>query len=208
MTYQYFRIGPRSIRVLELQPTADEASDLQGILHEASLGASDPFINSLFQQDKAYQLAFDAISYCWEGQTPDQHYRILLGGQVLLITKNADVILRKLRLSNEARTVWIDGICIDQKSIPEKNEQVPLMAEIYSRARSVQVWLGPSDESVKRIFHKFRSEEILMRMQNRASLVDTKPDQAHQLVQQQIQDYVRFTDPSPDGINLLSSFYR
>src|SRR5436190_101681 len=74
---------------------------------------------------EVYKLAIDAVSYCWEGQTPDEYHRIKLGDGVLFITRNTDTILRKL---NEIRAVWIDSFCINQHSIPERNEQVHLMA--------------------------------------------------------------------------------
>ena len=41
----------------------------------------------------------------------------------------------------------IDGVCIDQSSLQERNHQVCLMGEIYRRAYRVNVWLGPSTEA-------------------------------------------------------------
>ena len=38
--------------------------------------------------------------------------------------------------------LWIDQLCIDQKSIIEKNQQVQMMGQIYKQARQVVVWLG------------------------------------------------------------------
>ncbi|KAF2001710.1 HET-domain-containing protein [Amniculicola lignicola CBS 123094] len=38
--------------------------------------------------------------------------------------------------------LWIDSICIDQTSIPERNQQVKHMGEIYTKAQRVVVWLG------------------------------------------------------------------
>lgn len=42
--------------------------------------------------------------------------------------------------------LWIDGICIDQTNIQERNAQVALMARIYNVAVSTRVWLGPEKE--------------------------------------------------------------
>ncbi|KAI1090781.1 heterokaryon incompatibility protein-domain-containing protein [Rostrohypoxylon terebratum] len=44
------------------------------------------------------------------------------------------------------RVIWIDAICINQTSIPERNQEVRRMSEIYSRAKNVIVWLGRIDE--------------------------------------------------------------
>jgi hypothetical protein len=38
--------------------------------------------------------------------------------------------------------LWIDAICIDQKSPRERTHQVNLMGQIYSEANLVRVWLG------------------------------------------------------------------
>jgi len=43
-------------------------------------------------------------------------------------------------------TIWVDAICINQGSGTSKekdDEQIPLMGEIYSRATTVHIWLGP-----------------------------------------------------------------
>ena len=39
-------------------------------------------------------------------------------------------------------TIWIDAICIDQKDDRDKERQIPLMGDIYSRATTVYIWLG------------------------------------------------------------------
>ncbi|KAB8202355.1 heterokaryon incompatibility protein-domain-containing protein [Aspergillus parasiticus] len=54
---------------------------------------------------------------------------------------------RGLRLSVQS-PMWIDSISINQTDIPERNSQVALMSEIYSKAMSVVVWLGVEDESI------------------------------------------------------------
>jgi len=48
---------------------------------------------------------------------------------------------------------WIDAACIDQLNIPERNEQVRMMQDIYHSAKKVQIFLGEpdlgSDEAMK-----------------------------------------------------------
>ena len=50
--------------------------------------------------------------------------------------------LLALRLRKEPRYLWVDAICIDQKNIQERNQQVPRMDSIYGGATGVCVWLG------------------------------------------------------------------
>jgi hypothetical protein len=47
---------------------------------------------------------------------------------------------------NKQGYIWIDAVCIDQKSPAERNVQIAMMDEIYSGARRVVAWLGRCDE--------------------------------------------------------------
>jgi len=47
--------------------------------------------------------------------------------------------------------LWVDAICINQDDIPERNDQVLLMGDIYRNATSVISWLG-SDPRIVRAF--------------------------------------------------------
>ena len=38
---------------------------------------------------------------------------------------------------------WVDSLCINQEDVPERNQQVALMADIYGKAGTVAIWLGP-----------------------------------------------------------------
>jgi Heterokaryon incompatibility protein (HET) len=38
--------------------------------------------------------------------------------------------------------VWIDALCINQSSLAERSQQIPIMSQIYTRAAYVWVWLG------------------------------------------------------------------
>ena len=71
-----------------------------------------------------------------------------------------------LRGRQELRRLWIDAICINQASLKEKNQQVPMMADIYGGAARVLVWLelGAQDESrVRRAAQLFRRTGSLYR---------------------------------------------
>ncbi|KAE8164121.1 heterokaryon incompatibility protein-domain-containing protein [Aspergillus tamarii] len=54
---------------------------------------------------------------------------------------------RGLRLSAQ-KPMWIDSISINQKDTAERNKQVAMMSDIYSKAMSVVVWLGVEDERI------------------------------------------------------------
>lgn len=53
---------------------------------------------------------------------------------------------------------WIDALCIDQENLSERGHQVGLMADIYSNARLVMVWLGPGlDETFELLGSSYAS---------------------------------------------------
>jgi len=83
--------------------------------------------------------SYEALSYTWDGQSPDQPIRC--HGRTLKITRNCEIALFRLRNSSKRR-LWVDSICIDQTSASEKSVQVPLMGDIYGKSRKVLLWLG------------------------------------------------------------------
>lgn len=64
------------------------------------------------------------------------------GFGIIRITKNCEAAIRRLRLSDEKRWMWIDAICIDQSSETERSSQVRMMSKIYMAARRVVVYTG------------------------------------------------------------------
>lgn len=109
---------------------------------------------------------YEALSYCWgpEGNevdisvrsnehhpsrerkygqrrvSPSRAVRTVAG--TVRVRQNLWLALRYLRLDHQSRTLWCDSICIDQNNVEERNAQVGRMADIYSLAPAVLVWLG------------------------------------------------------------------
>jgi hypothetical protein len=57
------------------------------------------------------------------------------------------------------RTLWVDAICINQKSLEERNKQVVLMGDIYKCAQRVLIWLGEASEASEQVLHQLRRVE-------------------------------------------------
>lgn len=129
-SYQYAPLsGPRSIRILVLQPARKANRPIQCSFKEISLGNdSDP------------ELRYEALSYTWGA--PRGTRPVLCEGQAILVTPNCEQALLHLRQKFKARNLWIDAICIDQQSVPEKSQQVPIMGDIYCYASRSILWLG------------------------------------------------------------------
>ncbi|EWZ92660.1 hypothetical protein FOWG_05736 [Fusarium oxysporum f. sp. lycopersici MN25] len=115
------------IRLLHLNPSQAVCNPLTGDLEEYPLGNEEVGM-------------FEALSYTWGDPLVSQD--IILGGKRFSIRQNLYDALRRLRLSNAPRILWVDSICINQLDNTEKSAQIPLMGQIYSTARSVIIWLG------------------------------------------------------------------
>ena len=83
---------------------------------------------------------WEAMSYCWGNQQSSKEIHI--DGLTFSVSNTVFKALQYLRQPDSSRILWIDSICINQEDIPEREQQVQLMALIYSKAIRVIVWLG------------------------------------------------------------------
>jgi len=91
---------------------------------------------------------YTALSYCWGD--PSDPIPIYIDAGRLDISQNLWHCLYHLRDENQPLTLWVDALCIDQQNFEERNNQVLLMASIYSMAETVIAWLGPETQSSQR----------------------------------------------------------
>lgn len=70
---------------------------------------------------------YEAVSYVW-GNLQDQA-TIEVDGREVQVTKNLETVLKRVRLSDRPRTLWVDQISINQTDDAEKSGQVPLMGK-------------------------------------------------------------------------------
>ena len=90
--------------------------------------------------ESSLKTPYEALSYCWGNLTPNQN--IIVNGEYEKVTQNLYHALKALRHQHTTRTLWVDAMCINQRDIDEKNEQVRQMSAIYSNAQQVCCWLG------------------------------------------------------------------
>ncbi|KAL7913765.1 heterokaryon incompatibility domain-containing protein [Trichoderma velutinum] len=105
-------------------------------------------------------VSYEAVSYTWGDADQKNEIKVLSPSAnkacaTMFVTTNCHNALMALRKPHEPRVLWIDSICINQHSMPERNHQVSLMAQIYQGARRVVVYLGQSaddsDEAMQSI---------------------------------------------------------
>jgi len=148
MSERIFRKLPpktRIIRVLQLFPAADPASELECKLHDVLL-------------DSGY--SYKALSYAWKDNddTIQPTAQVLLHGNRMRvdregnihlvsvdIPRNLSLALRRLRHPRDDIYLWADSLCINQLDADERTHQVGLMSEIYRQASEVIIWLGEQE---------------------------------------------------------------
>jgi len=138
--YKHFPIRTGdAMRLLILKPAWNSDAELECDLEEVE-----------FKREPSYE----AVSWCWGLGPFDRRLRIRDGPEIFSfpLSANLESLLRHLRFSDKIRTLWIDAICINMYDAAEKNSQVSKMAQIFSGATSVCVWLGEGDELSNRAF--------------------------------------------------------
>ncbi|EME78334.1 uncharacterized protein MYCFIDRAFT_36916, partial [Pseudocercospora fijiensis CIRAD86] len=93
---------------------------------------------------------YETISYCWSDAAEDDPF-LIVNEQRVRIRKNLASALTRLRLSDQARTLWVDALCINQTSNTEKREQVSMMRDIYAKGVHNNIWLGEEEPSTARV---------------------------------------------------------
>ncbi|KAI3393822.1 hypothetical protein diail_3598 [Diaporthe ilicicola] len=123
----------RQIRLLRVKP---DPADLSAVLEAVSLD-DDP--------------RYTALSYAWGTEMSSGAGIALNGAGRRPITRNLQTALEHLCRAgggdNGPVTLWIDALCINQADAAEKSHQITLMKDVYSRAKSTCVWLGPAADN-------------------------------------------------------------
>jgi hypothetical protein len=96
---------------------------------------------------------FHALSYAW-GESEKTHTINISGTHHLKVTKSLVTALPYVVQTCTTNLLWIDQICIDQSNVLEKNQQVGLMEDIYSKAEEVIIWTGEEIEGLQEMTHR------------------------------------------------------
>lgn len=131
------RLPNRTIRVLDLLPGSGR-DQICVKLRSTSVDSPE---------------AYEALSYTWG--CPARPVEIQVNGYSFAATQNLIAALTRFRDPSSPRTLWIDAICINQSSVNERNQQVRMMAEIYSKAANVLAYMGEAknEAALKTLFN-------------------------------------------------------
>lgn len=117
-----------------------------------SFSETDVCCEVIHHRRSSSALKYEALSYVWGDASDVKTIKIGADYSDLAVTSNCFDALRRLRLLDEERWVWIDAICINQKDDNEKIKQIQAMKEIYTQASRVIVDLGEADDTSKALF--------------------------------------------------------
>ena len=158
--YEPLNPAKREIRLVLLYPNNSDWPEVTvGLMH-------------ISLQDEKVTL-YRALSYCW-GSTDDYidiPLRKVIDDEVTLerrfnITRNLHAALSALRHETQFLPFWIDAICINQSDNDEKTDQFSMMADIYSNALWVEIWLGEEDDTWPILYHFIMLQDRELRRSN------------------------------------------
>ncbi|OTA76416.1 hypothetical protein M434DRAFT_402520 [Hypoxylon sp. CO27-5] len=114
---------------------------------------SEPVHVELFTTSLGNQSEYIALSYTWcaDGSDAVIHF----GQENISVTETLHHAILQIRDTQDTTVIWIDAICINQDSMDEKNDQVPLMVDIYTSGKAVIIWLGDSTKNMEIVFDLF-----------------------------------------------------
>jgi hypothetical protein len=125
-TYSPLDRSRPTIRLLEILPNSTKGQLSLAIKHV-----------SLAEAKQQYH----TISYTWGNDEPS--HRVYINSQYLLLRDSIFSFLMHCygARSSLPKWFWIDSICINQSDINEKNQQVPIMGQIFRDSYGTLIWL-------------------------------------------------------------------
>ncbi|KAI1799445.1 heterokaryon incompatibility protein-domain-containing protein [Daldinia bambusicola] len=132
----YSPLKQNEVRFIEILPSDAEETPVSCLLKAVELGPN---------------VRYAALSYVWGD--PKVTCDIVVNGVVMPVTTSLESALRQFRKTGfpedaefgRVTQLWVDAICINQKDIQERSQQVTRMASIYRNANYVFSWLGLPD---------------------------------------------------------------
>ncbi|KAK4891757.1 hypothetical protein LTR27_009609 [Elasticomyces elasticus] len=159
--YVYRKLDPehQDIRLLEVLPDKYHKR-LKVVIRPMSLHAT-----------------YETISYAWGDPTPSARIAVSDGGlfsrkRYLLVPAETEAALKRVRLPDCSRVVWIDAVCINQANDDERGQQVAIMSEIYRSSNGNLIYLGDEDGLVESAVANMNSiyEEMRLRTNDLTTL--------------------------------------
>ena len=103
---------------------------------------------------------YAAISYTWG--SPEKTHSVNIDGKEVTVGQNCSHALWQACHDACHDYYWIDALCIDQLNLEEKGLQVQMMRDIFKKALSVLVCVGPHADGTDILFHVFAELHVTL----------------------------------------------
>ncbi|KAK5170630.1 uncharacterized protein LTR77_005219 [Saxophila tyrrhenica] len=117
---------------------------------------------------------YETIPYCWGSS--DRREQIEVDGHMIQAPASSVDALRRVRLPDRERAVWIDSLCINQQDPEERTQQVAMMGDVYSKGDCNVIYLGEGDETTS---SALRSIEMLAQVEPGEDDEVRRPQEGH-----------------------------
>lgn len=145
--YTYVPLRHNDIRLVYLHPPIPAPIPTQSSDSDSDTPVPDSRISIDIKVAELGRCQYSALSYVW-GFKAERSEAIEVRGhgsnKIVKITPSLHTALRHFQ-SSQTKVLWIDALCINQDDINEQSKQVMRMADIYSKASNVIIWLGEAD---------------------------------------------------------------
>ncbi|KAL7973274.1 heterokaryon incompatibility domain-containing protein [Trichoderma sp. SZMC 28014] len=147
--YEYNNLEDNHFRLLRIYPGAKN-DQLQGLIFTWPLNK---------------QIKYNALSYVWGKESQLTLTLFTVEGHIR-VPQSTHEALKRVRREEDAITVWIDAICINQEDSQEKARQIPLLPEIFQNARSTIALVALDNEShaavtfLRHIYTEYSSQPV------------------------------------------------
>ena len=181
--YSYKRIKDTHIRLLRLQCSED-------LPHDSAIIGS--LITVSFKDLEKGHFPYEALSYHWGPPSESYEHPVFLRDakqlsiadtvKSLVVKKPKERYWAKQNLYNALKHlqpkkkedeyyIWIDALCINQDDQEEKQEQVAKMAQIYTLASGVIIWLGNGNDESRRAMELIKLIGDLQTLEGEENLI-------------------------------------
>ncbi|KAL9066322.1 MAG: hypothetical protein Q9161_007614 [Pseudevernia consocians] len=137
-------------KIYRYSPLPSTGKTIRLLCVKPAKSINDPIICDMLQvqladddQQLGHRPEYAALSYTWGDPIFDRH--IICDGRNIPVTQHLDAALRRFRATTWWM-IWVDAVCIDQSSTPERNQQISIMGHIYTQAKMVFVYLGEAGQ--------------------------------------------------------------
>ena len=142
------------------------------------IGYDDPVICTLSHVSllEVPRPEYETISYVWSA-VEKTAASIVLDGKEIDVPADTEQALRSIRLHTGARErhLWIDAICINQRDVKEREQQVSIMGDVYRLSTGNLIYLGEDDGTIARASLDFKNllQEVRQNTDGFRTFLDT-----------------------------------